>query len=115
MAGPPAKFGTGGMVTKLDAGSVAQRHGAATVIAPGRTPGVLARIFAGVRQVDGDFGPGDPVDVKDQSGAVVARGLATLGARETRRVAGMMTADAQRAFGEPIPDELIHKDDLVLL
>ena len=166
MAGPPAKFGTGGMVTKLDAGGVAQRHGAATVIAPGRAPGVLAQVFAGadvgtvivpdatpakarkrwiattlrpkgtlrvddgcvaalkrnasllfagVKQVDGDFGPGDAVDVVDEGGTVVARGIVTLAARDAKKVAGLKTLEAQRAVGEPIPDELIHRDDLVLL
>ncbi len=46
-AGPAAHFGTGGMITKLDAAAQAQRHGAATVIAPGREPDVLARVLGG--------------------------------------------------------------------
>ena len=47
MAGPPAKFGTGGMVTKVAAAQIARRHGAATVIAPGAKEGVVLSVLAG--------------------------------------------------------------------
>jgi glutamate 5-kinase len=167
MAGPPARFGTGGMVTKLDAARVAQRHGAATVIAPGRMPDVLARIFdgddvgtlvvgaggrtakarkrwiatnlrprgtlvvdggaaralrshasllpVGVREVIGDFDPGDAVDVVEHGHpAPLARGLVQLSARDAREVAGMKTNDARETI-EGLADEVIHRDDLVLL
>ncbi len=46
-AGGAAAFGTGGMVTKLDAAAIARAHGASTVIAPGRAPDVLLHICAG--------------------------------------------------------------------
>ncbi len=46
-AGGAALLGTGGMVTKLDAAAMARRHGAQTVIAPGRLVGILAAVFAG--------------------------------------------------------------------
>jgi glutamate 5-kinase len=47
LAGGAANHGTGGMITKLDAAAIARRHGAQTVIAPGREAGVLLRVFAG--------------------------------------------------------------------
>jgi glutamate 5-kinase len=47
LAGGAANHGTGGMITKLDAAAIAKRHGAQTVIAPGRDAGILARVFAG--------------------------------------------------------------------
>ena len=47
LAGAAAAHGTGGMITKLDAAAIAKRHGAQTVIAPGKDPGILARVFAG--------------------------------------------------------------------
>ena len=40
-------LGRGGMITKVSAGAVAARSGAATVIAPGMEPEVLPRILAG--------------------------------------------------------------------
>jgi glutamate 5-kinase len=47
MAGPPAAHGTGGMRTKLEAAELARRHGAATVIAPGRMEAIIDGILAG--------------------------------------------------------------------
>jgi glutamate 5-kinase len=47
MAGPPAAHGTGGMRTKLEAAELARRHGAATVIAPGRRASVIDDILSG--------------------------------------------------------------------
>jgi glutamate 5-kinase len=47
LAGGAANHGTGGMITKLDAAAIARRHGAQTVIAPGKHAGILASVFAG--------------------------------------------------------------------
>lgn len=42
-----SRVGRGGMKTKLDAARIATRSGCATVIASGKLPGVIARVFAG--------------------------------------------------------------------
>jgi glutamate 5-kinase len=47
MAGAAGRLGRGGMRTKLTAAEKAARSGATTVIAPGRTEGVIQRILAG--------------------------------------------------------------------
>jgi len=47
MAGGSGALGRGGMRTKLRAATLAARSGAATIIAPGRRPGVLLDIAAG--------------------------------------------------------------------
>ena len=58
MAGGTAgKVGRGGMLTKVRAAKLAARSGASTLIAPGRTPGVLDTIAAG-QQVGTLFTPG---------------------------------------------------------
>jgi glutamate 5-kinase len=47
MVGGAGTLGRGGMITKLRAARLAARSGAATIIAPGRTPGALDMIAAG--------------------------------------------------------------------
>jgi glutamate 5-kinase len=47
LASGPSVSGRGGMVTKLEAAEIAMRAGGVAVIANGRTPGILDRIFAG--------------------------------------------------------------------
>ena len=166
LAGAAAALGTGGMVTKLEAAAQAQTHGAATVIAPGHLPDVLARVldgddvgtlicapvdresarkrwigtalrpkgtvfvdegaeralkknasllFAGVREVEGTFVPGDPIQIaRALDKAVFARGLTRLSSQDARAVAGKKSAQAH-ALVNALPDELVHRDDLVLL
>ena len=65
-------------------------------------------LAVGVLGVRGDFHPGDSVSVLDPSGAEVARGLVRLGAADAARTA--------HRKGEPGgEEELIHRDDLVVL
>ncbi len=72
-------------------------------------------LFAGVREVEGSFQPGDPVNVAHADDrAPFARGLVRLSDEDARRVAGKKTVEAQ-ALISALPDELIHRDDLVLL
>ncbi len=73
-------------------------------------------LFAGVREVSGRFSEGECVDIAAASdGAVFARGLVTLDATRARKVAGKKSSDARLALGELLPEELVHRDDLVLL
>ncbi|HVE73867.1 MAG TPA: glutamate 5-kinase [Mycobacteriales bacterium] len=63
---------------------------------------------AGVTGVSGEFAAGDPVDLLDGHGRVVARGLVGYGSEEVSALLGKST----REFGLR---ELVHRDDLVLL
>jgi glutamate 5-kinase len=71
-------------------------------------------LFAGVREVEGDFDAGDCIEVVCE-GEVFARGLAALDADHARQVAGKRTAEAAALLGDRLPDELIHRDDLAIL
>jgi len=46
-ADTPSKFGTGGMITKIEAAKLATASGVTVVIADGREPGVILRLAAG--------------------------------------------------------------------
>ncbi len=70
---------------------------------------------SGVRAVDGQFGIGDPVDIAVERGRPFARGLAGYGADEVRRIAGLKTSEIERALGYKYLDEVVHRNDLVLL
>jgi glutamate 5-kinase len=70
---------------------------------------------SGVRGVEGQFGIGDPVDIAVEPGRPFARGLAGYAAEEVRRIAGLKTSEIERALGYKYLDEIVHRDDLVLL
>lgn len=69
----------------------------------------------GVRKVDGDFRRGDVVEVRDDAGAVLARGQAQYNAGESARIAGRHSRDIEAVLGFRYDEAMIHRDDLVLL
>jgi glutamate 5-kinase len=69
---------------------------------------------SGVRQVEGGFGIGDCVRIVCD-GAEIARGLVSYGAAELRKIQGAHTRDIEERLGYKVSDEVVHRDDLVLL
>ena len=70
---------------------------------------------AGITGVVGGFVAGDPVDLVDQHGRVVARGLVNYDADELPGLLGRSTHDLARELGAAYEREVVHRDDLVLL
>jgi glutamate 5-kinase len=69
---------------------------------------------AGVRGVEGSFMRGDTVSIV-AGGAEFARGLVAFDAEDARKIVGLKSADVQKLLGTDCADELIHRDDLVML
>ena len=70
---------------------------------------------AGVLHVQGSFTQGDLVEVVDASGRILAHGLAAYDADDARRIAGHQSSETASILGWQGRDELIHRDDLVML
>ncbi len=70
---------------------------------------------AGVREVTGGFHRGDPVSVRDALGREVARGLSAYDSEDARRISGHRSEAIEAILGWRGRDEVIHRDDLVLL
>ena len=69
----------------------------------------------GVVRVEGQFGRGDPLSVADEGGRELARGLSAYDSTDASRIAGHRSAEIEAILGWRGRDELIHRDDLVLL
>jgi glutamate 5-kinase len=70
---------------------------------------------SGVVGVDGDFGVGDCVRCVGPEGREFARGLVSYPAGELVRIAGIQSREIERVLGYKGSDEVIHRDDLVVL
>jgi glutamate 5-kinase len=70
---------------------------------------------AGIIGVDGVFDAGDPVDLADAGGAVVARGLVGYDASEIPGLMGRSTRWLASRLGPEYEREVVHRDDLVIL
>jgi glutamate 5-kinase len=68
-----------------------------------------------VRGVEGQFQRGDPVVVVDPDGAALARGLSAYASSDAERIIGHRSDEIEAILGWRGRDELVHRDDLVLL
>jgi len=71
-------------------------------------------LHAGVRRVEGDFGPDALVRVVDLEGRAVGVGATSLGADDLRRVMGLKSAEVKAVLGEEAKSVAIHRDNLLL-
>lgn len=160
-------FGTGGMATKVTAAKIATRSGVPVVIANGRLPAVVEKVWqgesigtlfvadedrivarkrwiafyprpagrltvdggaqqalvqcgksllpSGLRKVDGRFLAGDIVSVVADAGYELARGMVNYSSTDLVRIAGAKSIDIESLLGYKYADEVIHRDNLVLL
>ena len=165
MAGKPVSgLGSGGMITKIEAGKIALGAGANMVIASGHIAHPLKAIDAGectwfmapatassarkrwiagslipsgklhvdqgaakalsqgasllpagVRKIEGDFARGDTVSILGPEGQELARGLIAYDASDASAIIGKRSTEIESILGWRGRDEMIHRDDLVLL
>lgn len=157
-------LGTGGMITKLEAASLATTSGIAVVLAhatnaaaavAGDAVGTLfhatgkrdttrlqwlahaaqvrgefvvdagavqalrsrraSLLAAGITQVRGPFEAGEPVNIVDTEGELVARGFAGFSSDEAERMRGLSTTDLADQLGDGYARELIHIDHLIVM
>jgi len=69
----------------------------------------------GIKRVEGDFKAGDCVTCSDSRGNVFARGLTKYSSADLDRIKGLKTSQIASVLGHKDYDEVIHRDDLVLL
>lgn len=69
----------------------------------------------GVKRIEGQFHRGDLVSCKDESGRELARGLVNYDAREAERIIGQSSDRILELLGYCGDEELVHRDNLVLV
>lgn len=92
-------------------GAVVVDEGAATAVVKSKR----SLLPAGVVGVRGDFEPGDAVRVVTISGDELARGLARYSTRDVARLAGAKSDEIEGRIGRYGGDEVVHRDDMVVL
>lgn len=160
-------FGSGGMITKINAAKLVGAARISMQIADGREPGVLQKMIAGeevgtyfapgkrkipgrklwlgfsravkgrviidpgavkairddgrsllpagVVGCDGDFTIGDTIEISDDVGQVIARGISNYSAAELAGIQGKRTAQISKESAGDFSEEVIHRDHMVLL
>jgi glutamate 5-kinase len=70
---------------------------------------------AGVLSCEGSFLPQQVVEVRDRRGEVFARGFTNYSSEELARLAGCQSTEIEERLGFKRSDEVIHRDNLVLV
>lgn len=72
-------------------------------------------LASGLLAVEGNFTEGQVVTVADREGREVARGLVNYSAAELEQIKGLKTEAIEKVLGHKNYDEVIHRDNLVVL
>jgi glutamate 5-kinase len=72
-------------------------------------------LAAGITAVDGGFEHGNTIRILTAGGREIARGIANYNAADTRRIMGAHTNEIAVILGGKPYDEVIHRDNMVLL
>lgn len=70
---------------------------------------------AGIVRAHGAFAAGDPVQLVDEDGQVLARGVSGFSADWIPKVRGMSMAEIERRYGRRRAAEAVHRDELVVM
>ena len=92
-------------------GSLRLDHGAVEAVVKRRA----SLLPAGITGVEGAFDAGDPVNLRDENGAIVARGLVNYDATEIPGLMGRSTRWLASKLGPEYEREVVHRDDLVIV
>ena len=95
---------------RLAPGQITVNEGAASAIKRG---GSLLPI--GITQLSGEFDRGDTVRILDESGRELARGISNYSSADLTRLRGRHSDEIESLLGYDYGDEVIHRNDLVLL
>jgi glutamate 5-kinase len=96
--------------TLKPAGAIAVDAGAVRALMGGKS-----LLPAGVTRAVGRFERGDTVSILGPDGAEVARGICAYSDADAARIIGRQTAEIEKVLGFRGRDEIVHRDDLVLL
>ncbi len=90
-------------------GKILVDPGAASALRAGKS-----LLSAGVRDVEGSFQRGDPVEILSPHGHRLGQGLAAYSADEARAIKGAHSSQIEPILGYPGRTALIHRDDMAL-
>jgi glutamate 5-kinase len=96
--------------TLVPAGSIFVDEGAVKALGSGKS-----LLPSGARKVEGSFERGVCLRILSPNGQEVARGITAYTSREMEAILGCASSDIETRLGYGGPDELIHRNDLVLM
>ena len=92
-------------------GQVVVDAGAAKALAQGGR----SLLPSGVTGIEGDFKRGDTVEICNQQGGVIARGLVNFDAGECQKIMGKQSSEIAKTLRHDADDEIVHRNNMAVL
>lgn len=95
-----------------------RKHGAVVVDAgAARAIGSMGKSLlpSGIVAVTGSFEAGDLIAVEDEERKAIAHGVARYAAEQVRKILGRKTSEISEILSTDAGEEVVHRDDLVVL
>jgi glutamate 5-kinase len=70
---------------------------------------------SGIFKIEGDFEVGDAVSCVNKDGKKIAKGLTNYSSADLERIKGKKTSEIEKILGYKYSDEVIHRDNLVVI
>jgi glutamate 5-kinase len=70
---------------------------------------------SGILEVHGEFKANDTISVQDMDGNVIAKGVTGFSSTDLTKIKGKKTSEIEKIIGRKSCDEVIHRDNLVLI
>lgn len=70
---------------------------------------------SGIAKVEGNFDVGDYIRCLNKGGKKIAKGLTNYSSEDLEKIKGKKTSDIEKALGYKYSDEVIHRDNLVVV
>ena len=72
-------------------------------------------LACGIKGVEGKFSHGDVVSISGNNGVEFAKGLSNYSAVDLEKIKGMATKEVEKVAGKGFYQEVVHRDNLVIL
>jgi len=70
---------------------------------------------SGITKIEGHFNTGDCISCMSKGGRKIAKGLTMYSSKDLEQIKGKKTSEIEKVLGQKGPDEVIHRDNLVII
>lgn len=70
---------------------------------------------SGIIAIEGDFSRGDCIEIGDRSGNVIAKGMTNYSSSDINIIKGLKSIDIEKKLGYKYADEVVHRNNMVVL
>jgi glutamate 5-kinase len=70
---------------------------------------------SGVMKTEGDFRRGECIEINNSKGNVIARGIANYSSSDVNKIKGLKSIDITKKLGYKYTEEIIHRDNMVII